>query len=127
MDTDLVRLERMLSQIRTGMYVSATLSLIACVGVAVALVFAVRSFGDYATVMRDASTTIEDAQQTSARASLVLDEAESVLQRARATMGATQRTITEAAETTEQAQSVIRNAPTNILRSIPILNWFIPN
>jgi hypothetical protein len=125
MEHELARLERTLAQVRRAVYVSIALSLLACIGVGVAAVLAVRSFGDYATVLHDASTTISAAQQTTLRANVTLSEAEAVLQSARATLGVTKQTIQQAAQTTQQAQSAIQNAPANVLRAIPIVNWFI--
>lgn len=114
-----------LARLRRWMYAVAACSAFACIGVLAALVPAWKSFDEYATLTSDARATVDQAQRATARANAIMDEAEAVLQSARATMGATKATIQQTQQATEAAQSAIQDAPANILRSIPILNWFV--
>src|SRR3989344_1126554 len=73
-----------------------------------------------APAVKDMQTTMEDIQDMTAQTKTLLDEAKQTMNEVRKITGAVAPVLEQAQETTEQVQ-----APLNLLRAIPILNWFM--
>ena len=101
-------------------YVMAALALIAIVAVAT-MALAWKTYSEnLAPAVKDMQTTMEDIQDMTAQTKTLLDEAKQTMNEVRKITGAVAPVLEQAQETTEQVQ-----APLNLLRAIPILNWFM--
>lgn len=106
-------------------YIATGISLLTLLAVLTALWYAHRALGDYMVIIHSAQQTITDAQAVTLEASGTLVDVQAALTRVDAMMGNVRATTQQAAQTTEAAQEAIQDAPTNVMRQIPILNWFV--
>src|SRR3989344_9485406 len=108
-------------------YVLVALALIAVVVVAT-MVLAWRTYSEnVAPAVEGMQTTMNEVHSMTVQTAALLEEAKQTMAEVRRATGAAapmveeaQQTIQQARETTERVQ-----APLNILRGIPVLNWFI--
>ncbi len=111
-------------------YIAVAFALIAlAVAVTAVLVWKVYS-SDAAPALVEMQKTMESVQLMTAKTAALLEEAEQALVEVRSVTGAitpvlrqAQGTIQEVQQTTNEVQGVA--APLNVLRAIPVLNWFL--
>src|SRR3989338_1446859 len=101
-------------------YVMAALALIAIVAVAT-MALAWKTYSEnLAPTVNGLQATMADIKDMTAQTKTLLDEAKQTMNEVRKITGAVAPVLEQAQETTEQVQ-----APLNLLRAIPILNWFM--
>lgn len=122
-------IDQRLRSIKRYLLLIAVLLVGIAVGIAGAAFFALRWYS--ATIdptLAETRASIREVRDIAAETAALLAEAQHTMTEVRHMTGAVapvveqvQQTVREAQQTTEQVQ-----APLNLLRAVPILNWFIP-
>lgn len=119
----ILEVRREVRSMRTYMrYIALVLTLVAC-ALAVAALLAWQSYSrSVGSAVEEMRLSMQEVHDMTAQTAALLEEAKQTMADVRRATGAAAPVIEEAQKTVQEVQSA--TAPLNLLRSIPVLNWF---